>query len=189
MSNTFFREYLITIQSLHECEHIICRGVASSAKERRKQIGKRENGKRENDEEESGLTKCKSSGSSLCLCPECNVKEYLASTGVETQPGPEEAGWGAADSKQLIVETINITAMNTSHAQVFAKKTHIACFQEHGMSEGQLQTTKAAAHLYPRLFQKWRAIRRLPQWGMQGGCCLHIWSLCLPEFSLQGGRR
>ena len=59
------------------------------------------------------------------LCLGCNVKEYLAS---------------------IAVETISIIAMDTSHAQVFARKAHITCLQEHGMSEGQLQATKAAAH-------------------------------------------
>ena len=58
--------------------------------------------KQKNDEKASGLTKGKISGSSLHLCLGCKVKEYLASIGVETQPGPEEAGWDAADSKQIM---------------------------------------------------------------------------------------
>ena len=50
------------------------------------------------------------------------------------QPGPEVDKWDVAiNGNHLVMETINITSMNTNQTQLNARIAHVVVFQEHGM--------------------------------------------------------
>ena len=76
---------------------------------------------------EAGTDKCQERRRiELHLSQGCNVKDYFANTGIETQPRAEDEIWMMQTrNKHIIAETINVTATNTNQTQVFARKAHM----------------------------------------------------------------